>query len=1312
MRRKSAAAVPNEYELEAKLGALERAHTERTRQRRETRWRRQRSILVAIALFVVLFVLAAPSIISHSPLAHSILEQAAADAGWQVEAESVQMGWITPLRMTGVRLNGNTAGTAIVVQDCQTSLTLRELWSGRPQDGQFGEVTLRGVDVAVEVDDRWTSIEADLQQWLTADSDQASLPLIGAVNVQDLGVRLIDRPSEQTWTVSQSHGHIRWDANGIASEFAGVFTQPGGGDGSIQGNWRQEGSGQASRQSLQVQADTLPLSILALVQRRFPDSELPAQLTGDASGKLLVHVDASGRPAVTLDQVQLRNLAALHPETHRPLWRNELATLRGDLMFREGRVVARGLSAGTDFGELSMDGAFQDTLTVAGATTNPLSWLDRVDASAYMRLDLARFQKAFPGVLPLRPGTQLRNGRMELRIEPIDETGSRGGPAMRRRRLVLHSDVIEAETGGSDGAGPASVRIAPIDLLAVVASDRARLVAEQFRLDSPFGSVEGQGELQRGAARWRIDFDKLSRQIRPLIRESVLQMEGAVAGQFQWDASLASGRPMPDGRTLGPWRLRGDAEASRLVLRVGDHPPLRQESLKVDVDVSGQLASALFGSGQRPTLEELSSAQVTADGDGVRAEVVLAEAVDRLSVTTELPLKVRCQGQLESLIDMLGPWVPDSLQPTRGGFELAARADLTGDRRLQLNAVDGQFSGLGLVVDQNRYVQDLVKLHFDGRADWPSGDVMIRSLTVAGDAASAAVQGEWIGGVADLEVAWKAKLDRVQASGRPQMADSNSGRNLSTNTPLRSKTVQPVHFLETNEPSEPHWQWEGDLEGRCVLTGDRDTLLMELHAAGNRIGCKERVSQRDLKSYQAVFGSGARGRKTRADNRPSSDGMTRWVWFEPKIELDGNIRCDLTRSRYRAEPIRLSSEWGATTLTGEALWSQPLSDVRLKGRAQLDMAKVANRLSVLTGTPIIAEGQHDSAIEIQYARGVRDTSAFTIISTIGWETVDTAGMLFGPAEIPIRMTESVVTVEPSVVPVLGPSRLTPRMIGPMVAPLGYGTTSSSSDRTGGVASNSQGEVRLAGRVHYRPAVWVELEPGRIAHNIRVTPDMTDQWLKYLAPIAADAARIEGTFSAELQEAVVSIDDPRQTRMQGRLDVQEVRMNAGPLADQMIASARQLQALAAIGRPVQPPRTGRTLVTLPAQMVEFQVNDGIVRHRALRMQVDRAEVVTSGEVTLGGRLDLIAQVPLDASWLGADLRGLAGQKLTLPIDGTLSRPSLDSAGVRRVVADLGARAAQEAAGNFLQEQLGRGQQQLEQGLQKGIERLRIEKLFGR
>ena len=111
--------------------------------------------------------------------------------------------------------------------------------------------------------------------------------------------------------------------------------------------------------------------------------------------------------------------------------------------------------------------------------------------------------------------------------------------------------------------------------------------------------------------------------------------------------------------------------------------------------------------------------------------------------------------------------------------------------------------------------------------------------------------------------------------------------------------------------------------------------------------------------------------------------------------------------------------------------------------------------------------------------------------------------------------------------------------------------------------------------------------------------------------------------------------------------------------------------------------------MPAQTVGFSVEHGIVSHDRLFFEVGQVQVVTSGRVSLDGRLDMVAQVPLDASWLGSDLQQLAGQPVTLPIDGTLSQPSLDSSGVRQVATQLGVQAAQSTAENYLQKQLNRG-----------------------
>ena len=200
--------------------------------------------------------------------------------------------------------------------------------------------------------------------------------------------------------------------------------------------------------------------------------------------------------------------------------------------------------------------------------------------------------------------------------------------------------------------------------------------------------------------------------------------------------------------------------------------------------------------------------------------------------------------------------------------------------------------------------------------------------------------------------------------------------------------------------------------------------------------------------------------------------------------------------------------------------------------------------------------------------------------------------------------------------------------------------------------------------------------------------MTNRWLKYLAPLAANSANIYGKIGADIDEAVIVIDQPEQSSVTGRLNIAGVQMTAGPMANQIIAGIGQLKSLAnaLVAQPTQ--SSGQTLITMPPQTVDFSVDQGVVTHDRLFFDIDRAQVVTSGRVSMDGRLDMMAQVKLDERWLGSNLQGLAGQPVTLPIDGTLSRPSLDSSGVREVVKQLGTQAVQSTAENYLQKQFNR------------------------
>ena len=123
------------------------------------------------------------------------------------------------------------------------------------------------------------------------------------------------------------------------------------------------------------------------------------------------------------------------------------------------------------------------------------------------------------------------------------------------------------------------------------------------------------------------------------------------------------------------------------------------------------------------------------------------------------------------------------------------------------------------------------------------------------------------------------------------------------------------------------------------------------------------------------------------------------------------------------------------------------------------------------------------------------------------------------------------------------------------------------------------------------------------------------------PLAADTAQIEGTVGLYLDEALIVVDQPEQSRVTGRLDIGGIEMTSGPMADQIFGGIDQLRMLArAVSDPSNEATSNRSLITMPPQTVDFVVDRGIVRHNRMFFNVDRAEVITSGQVAMDGRLN--------------------------------------------------------------------------------------------
>ncbi|MEM8913847.1 MAG: hypothetical protein AAGC97_18965, partial [Planctomycetota bacterium] len=1090
MRRTAA----RDFDVETKLGLAGRSEDERTRSRRAGRSRRRRTIAAVALLFGLLLLLGGPSLLCRLPWTRSMVRQTVQRYGWDVQSELIDIGWITPLSLRGVRAEGLTAGSTIEIDECQTTLTLLDAWAGKPQSGQFGQVTLRGVRISGHVDHQWSSIEDDLADLIRTDPSKPTANPVGTITFQDVQMELTDAPTSASWKLTQSHGEAVFDGESVRAGIAGVVTQPNGADGSVQADIAT-GDDPGSTLRLNMAADSLPLSILDLLLRRFPDSDLPARIHGDVTGgivaTLAIPADISAEPSstpvsVAMSDVQVRNLVAVDASQGQVLWQNQLAVISGEVHRHNGHFTTRDLVAQTDFGQVALNGNFPQSISTSGGPSNPFAWLDRVDATATLELDLPRFVAAFPQALPIKDDADLRGGRVQAWIETLHDRP--GNPVGRRRRLTVRTGVIDAESPG----GP--IRVAPMDLVAVVYGQNGQLAAEKFQLESPFATVDGRGDLESGQARLQFDFGKLARIIQPLLKSS-LELDGLVDGSIDWEA-----------QENGVWRLRGDGNATELVMITPAGEELRQDSVRGEVDLVGRWQSSATVSGAG-YLRELSQGRMNLWGDGINTTIDLVQAIDQLDRHRQLPLRMRTQGKWDAVAIALGPWLPAPLAAARGSFDLVARGSVAGDGTGLLTSLDGTLNAVSIPIESSAYFQNQIKLHFDGNATLPVGDCIVRSMTVTGDAASAAFQGQYIDGVADMEIALRGDLQKLQNAGAPRLAQ----RRPASTRPAAARSENQLTGLSSS------WLVAGIVDGNVVVTGDRSTLHLDLDLAGDQLGLRERAL------------SASR----------SSPVSSRLVWSEPKIQITGSAQWNVDRSSIETTGVDVVSDWFAARLAGVIEQSTDVHSMRLSGPAQFKMDVAAERLSVLTGMQMVAEGVHQTPLTIQIASGHGD-SAFTIDGSLGWESADAAGMLFGPASIPFTMTESTIDIAAARIPVMGASRMASRMIGPQVAPLSYDPSRGDQwRRENELTTGDYGEITVTGQVRYRPELLVQLQPGPIARNVRLTPEMTENWLKYLAPIAADAARLEGSFGAELDEALIDLDRPERSRVRGRLNVRQV-----------------------------------------------------------------------------------------------------------------------------------------------------------------------------
>ncbi|MGE3803689.1 MAG: hypothetical protein AB7K24_03335 [Gemmataceae bacterium] len=221
---------------------------------------------------------------------------------------------------------------------------------------------------------------------------------------------------------------------------------------------------------------------------------------------------------------------------------------------------------------------------------------------------------------------------------------------------------------------------------------------------------------------------------------------------------------------------------------------------------------------------------------------------------------------------------------------------------------------------------------------------------------------------------------------------------------------------------------------------------------------------------------------------------------------------------------------------------------------------------------------------------------------------------------------------------------------------------------------NQGKLNVTPSVRLEPTE-VYLAQGRILERVRITPEMLAGGLGFVAPALANALEPQGSFTVDLDDGRVPLDNVNATTLAGKLSVHQLQVNSSPLIGEL-------------GRLLNLPGT---VQVKPESVVPFRVTNGRVFHDNLELLFGNVVVKTSGSVGLDGTLALTASVPIPKHMLGSGVAAtaLAKRTVNVPIRGTLERPKLDERAFLQETQKL----IRDSARDVLREEAEKGLQRL-------------------
>jgi hypothetical protein len=164
-------------------------------------------------------------------------------------------------------------------------------------------------------------------------------------------------------------------------------------------------------------------------------------------------------------------------------------------------------------------------------------------------------------------------------------------------------------------------------------------------------------------------------------------------------------------------------------------------------------------------------------------------------------------------------------------------------------------------------------------------------------------------------------------------------------------------------------------------------------------------------------------------------------------------------------------------------------------------------------------------------------------------------------------------------------------------------------------------------------------------GVKINDETTGKLLKYVNPIFANAVNVAGAadFSCEQLLIPLKAEAKNETVIIGTISMNQVRLQASNLLGQILTTSG--------GDP-----RGTNITIHPTR---FVLQEGFLRYEDMQMDIGDNPVNFKGAIGLDKSLDMTVTLPYTTEGRTARVgRDARGNRITLPLKGTVDKPELD------------------------------------------------------